>query len=311
MSPTRTRREFLATTALGAVACALPSTAPETKFFLNLSCGRIGVKASFPESVELAVQNGFEGIDPNPAYFATLGDDGFQKLLGDLQTRRLKFGCGALPVDFRKDEARFKESLAQLPETSKLLKQAGVRRVSTWLSSSSNELTYLENFRQHTTRLRACCEILKDQGQKLGLEYVGPMTSWRRNRHPFIHSMSEVKELIAAIGTGNVGIHLDSWHWYCAQEGEAELLSLKNEDITGVDLNDAPAGLTIDKQMDSSRELPLATGVIPVKLFLDALRKIAYDGPVHAEPFNAALRALPKEEACAATAAAMKKAFQL
>ena len=85
MSPTPTRREFLATSALGAVACALPSTAPETKFYLNLSCGRIGVKATFPESVELAVQNGFEAVDPNPTYFATLGDEAFRKLLEDLR----------------------------------------------------------------------------------------------------------------------------------------------------------------------------------------------------------------------------------
>jgi predicted xylose isomerase-like sugar epimerase len=41
------------------------------------------------------------------------------------------------------------------------------------------------------------------------------------------------------------------------------------------------------------------------------VERIGYDGPVHAEPFNAALRALPREAACAATAAAMKKAFAL
>jgi len=78
-----------------------------------------------------------------------------------------------------------------------------------------------------------------------------------------------------------------------------------------VDLNDAPAGIPLEKQVDSARELPLATGVIPVKVFLDALRKIGYDGPIQAEPFNAALRAMPTEQAVAATAAAMKKALAL
>jgi sugar phosphate isomerase/epimerase len=312
---TQSRRHFLAQSALGVAALATraPAQSAElsTKFFMNLSCGRIGVQATFPESVELAVKNGFEGVDPNPKYFSTLSDEELQKVLQDLKGKNLKFGAGGLPVDFRKDDAKFKEGLAQLPDVAKALQRAGVWRVSTYISSSSNELTYLQNFRSHATRLRSCCEVLKEHGQKLGLEYVGPMTSWRRGKHPFIHCMSEVNELIAAIGTGNVGIHLDSWHWHCAQEGEAELLSLKAEDVTGVDLNDAPAGLTVDKLIDSSRELPAATGVIPVKTFLDALRKIGYDGPVHAEPFNAALKAMPKEEACAATAAAMKKAFRL
>jgi sugar phosphate isomerase/epimerase len=49
--------------------------------------------------------------------------------------------------------------------------------------------------------------------------------------------------------------------------------------------------------------------VIDVKTFLNALVKIGYDGPVRAEPFNAALRAMPREAAVAATATAMRKAF--
>ena len=63
--------------------------------------------------------------------------------------------------------------------------------------------------------------------------------------------------------------------------------------------------------MDNARELPLATGVIPVADFLEALVAIGYDGPVRAEPFNKALNALPREESVAATAASMKKAFAL
>jgi hypothetical protein len=37
------------------------------------------------------------------------------------------------------------------------------------------------------------------------------------------------------------------------------------------------------------------------------LRAIGYDGALHAEPFNAALRSKPIDEACALTATAMKK----
>ena len=51
--------------------------------------------------------------------------------------------------------------------------------------------------------------------------------------------------------------------------------------------------------------------VIDLAAFLNALNKLGYDGPVRAEPFNQALRELPKEEAVAATAQAMKKAFAL
>jgi sugar phosphate isomerase/epimerase len=281
------------------------------RFYIDLSCNRIGVKAMFLESMDLAVRHGFEAVDPDAKYFGQLSDLQISDLLAQMKTKALRFGPASLPVDFRKDDTTFYEGLKSLPESCKALQRAGVWRVSTYVLSFDRNLSYLQNFRSHAYRLRACAQILKDHGQKLGLEYLGPMTLWRRERHAFIHSLNETKELIAAIGTGNVGIQLDSWHWFTAQETEADLLALRNEDIVTVDLNDAPQGIAVDKQIDSARELPAATGVIPIKTFLDALRKIGYDGPVHAEPFNAALRALPREEACAATAAAMKKAFAL
>jgi len=123
--------------------------------------------------------------------------------------------------------------------------------------------------------------------------------------------MSEMKELMVAIGTDNLGIQLDSYHWFNAEEAEADLLTLRSQDVVTVDLNDAPAGIPLDKLMDGARELPAATGVIPVKNFLSALLKIGYDGPIQAEPFNAALRAMPIDQACGATAAAIKKVFSL
>jgi hypothetical protein len=67
---------------------------------------------------------------------------------------------------------------------------------------------------------------------------------------------------------------------------EKDLLTLRNSDILTVDLNDAPKGLTLDQYQDNNRELPSATGVIPVKQFLDALAQIGYEGPIQAEPFN-------------------------
>ena len=312
------RRCFLSTSALIAGLSQLGRTrlnaddAPlARKFYMDLSCGRIGVKATFPEAMDLAIRHGFEAVDPDAKHFGQLSDSQISELLAQMKAKKLRFGPASLPVDFRKDDATFYEGLRALPEACKALQRAGVWRVSTYVLSFDRNLSYLQNFRSHAYRLRACAQILKDHGQKLGLEYLGPMTLWRRERHAFIHSLGETKELIAAIGTGNMGIQLDSWHWFTADETVADLLTLRNEDIITVDLNDAPQGIALDKQIDSARELPAATGVIPTKAFLDALRKIGYDGPVHAEPFNAALRALPREEACAATAAAMKKAFAL
>jgi len=245
------RRTFLTTAGAGGAGLAgfavpsamgLAAGIPERRFFVVLSCGRIGVKASFPESVDLAVKHGFEGVDPSTEYFSRLSDDELQKLIYDLKSKNLKLGAAGLSVDFRKDEATFSEGLKKLPTVAGILERAGVTRVSTWIMPCSDELTYLQNFRRHASRLRECTAVLKDHGQRLGLEYVSPKTLWRSQRHPFVHTLSEIKELIVAIGTGNVGVQLDSWHWFNAEERGEELLTLHNEDIVTVDLNDAPAG---------------------------------------------------------------------
>ncbi len=316
-----TRRQFLSAGAVASVAAlpgsgmlagvAAPAETPQRRFYAILSLGRLGLHASFPESLELTVKHGFEGLDPDPDYFASLGDDGLKRLLDDLQAKNLKFGAAGLPVEFRRDQATFNDGLSKLPATADLLQRAGIARVSTWVLPCSNDLTYLQNFRQHAYRLRQCAQILGDHGQKLGLEYVAPRTLWRSQRHPFVHTMSEMKELMVAIGTNNLGIQLDSWHWFNAEETEKDLLTLRGSDVVTVDLNDAPTGLSLDRYQDDHRELPAATGVIPAKDFLGSLVRIGYDGPIQAEPFNAALRAMPLDQACAAASAAVKTALSL
>ena len=76
-------------------------------------------------------------------------------------------------------------------------------------------------------------------------------------------------------------------------------------------MNDAPAAVPKEQLSDGRRELPCATGVIDVGAILKALNEIGYDGPVRAEPFNQTVNRMPKEEACAVTAVALKKAFAL
>ena len=281
------------------------------KFTMDLRCGAIGVRANQREAIELAHRYGFESVEPSAHFLAKLPDGELDELLADLKAKQLVWGAAGLPVDFRRDEDRFREGIKQLPEIARGLQRAGVSRVGTWLSPAHSSLTYLANFRQHARRLREVARILGDHGQRFGLEYVGPKTSWTGGRHSFVHTMAETKELIAEIGRDNVGFVLDSWHWYTAHETDADLLTLSNQDVVACDLNDAPSGIPVDEQMDGSRELPAATGVIDLKAFLGALVKIGYDGPVRAEPFNKKLNALANDEAMAATAAAMKKAFAL
>jgi sugar phosphate isomerase/epimerase len=285
--------------------------APARKFTLDLRCGSIGVKADQREANRLALKYGFESVDPDPSYLGKLSSSERKELAAELREKHLAWGAGGLPVEFRKDEATFRGGAQNLPKLAEAMREAGVTRVGTWLMPCHDELTYVTNFRQHARRLRECARVLLDQGQRLGLEYVGPKTLWASKRYSFVHSMAETRDLIAEIGVDNMGFILDSWHWYTAHETVDDLRSLSNKDVVGCDLNDAPKGKEIDEQVDNQRELPMATGVIDLKAFLTELVDIGYDGPIRAEPFNQTLNQMDNDDAVAATARAMKTAFAL
>jgi sugar phosphate isomerase/epimerase len=317
---TLSRRDFINKTVatsltIGVVSAAVPevlaSESKSRKMTIDLVCGAIGVSANQREAIELAARHGFESVGVDGAYLASLSDDQLAELKALVKSKSLVFGAAGLPVEFRRDQDKFEETLKGLPAVASGLQRAGLDRISTWLTPCDGKSTYLQNFHQHTARLGEVAKVLKDHNVRLGLEYVGPKTSWSSQRYPFIHTMAEMKELIAAINTGNVGLQLDSWHWWNAGETAADILSLKGSDIIAIDLNDAPAGIPKDQQVDNHRELPCATGVIDLAAFLNALNQIGYDGPIRAEPFNQAVNKMSKDDACAAAAAALKKAFAL
>lgn len=281
------------------------------KMTIHLTPGSIGVKATQTEIIEFAHYYGYEAAEPLPAYLITQSPDALRKLGDHVKTMQLVWGSAGLPVEFRQTEEQYMDGMTTLPKHAKALQTAGVKRVSTWLRPASDKLTYRQNFDQHVRRLGAVAKILEDHDLRFGMEYVGPKTSWSAQRYPFIHTMAEMKELIAAMGRKNAGFVIDSWHWYTAQETKEDLLTLKNSDVVSVDLNDAPANLAVDRQMDLSRELPCATGVIDIAAFLNALQTIGYDGPVRPEPFNEALRRMPREQALAVSVEACRKAMEL
>ena len=278
---------------------------------MDLAPDRIGVKADFPQVLDLAARYGFGSVAPDAGYLARLTDEELEQLRAEMDEKGLVFGAGGLPVDFRGDADAFRADMVGLADVAAALGRAGVTRVGTWLLPMHETLPYEANLALHATRLREIATVLKDHGIRLGLEYVGTPSLRATQPHPFVYNMAQTKELIGEIGTGNVGFVLDSWHWHMAGESEADLLTLGDADVVAADLNDAPAGLTDAEQQDTTRELPLATDVIDAATFLNALQQIGYTGPVRAEPFSERLNALPDEEAVAETAEAMKRAFAL
>ena len=278
--------------------------------FTDLGLGALGHPCDLPIALELAARHGFGGVDPDVGHLCGLGSRAqVQELADDLTSRGLRWGLGGLPVSVTAAPAVFAEQLAALPQIAEVLAAAGVGALGTWIRPMDDALTYRRNWRRHVGRVALVAGVLDDAGIRLGLEYVGPKTFWSTERFPFVHTLAELRELIADTGAGNVGVILDTYHWYAAGEVPADLRELTGSDIISVDLNDARDDLERDEQQDQDRRLPGTTGVIDLSGFVDVLGDLGYDGPVKAEPFLPSLAERPVDEVLAEVSALLRRAL--
>jgi sugar phosphate isomerase/epimerase len=263
-----------------------------------LSPHAINVQANdLDQAIAAARIGGFEGLEIPAAHVADLidqsGADAVRKKFADARIRPAAFG---LPVEWRKDDDRWKTDLAKLPRLAKAAQLLGVKRTATWVLPMSNERELEENLRFHIDRFKPIAKILSDHDIRLGLEFIGPKTLRDSQKFPFIYRMFDMLHLGRKIGP-NVGLLVDVWHLYTSRGTLDDLRKLKAEDVVYVHVNDAPKNIAIDDQLDNIRDLPGATSVIDIAGFLRTLKEIGYDGPVTPEPFKKELKDLPSDEA--------------
>ncbi len=272
--------------------------------FKNLTPGAIGLRVSADEAFTLAKSAGFEGIDVNLS-------DPVDVVRERYEASGLRVGCLGLPLNFRGSDADYAAGMDRLPDIAARASAVGCSRCATWLTPASDELTYTENFQLHVERLRPAAQLLDKHGIRLGLEFVAPLTCRADRKHPFVHNLEQTLELCAAIGTPNMGLLLDAWHWYNSEGSVEDITALAAAQIVQVHVNDAPAGVPLAEQRDGVRDLPGATGVIDIGAFLNALAATGYDGPVTPEPFCQRLKELAPAQVVRETAEAMDRIFEL
>lgn len=275
--------------------------------YTSLNAGALGHSLGFEESARLAQQYGFQGVQVDLGY---LENEGVGRAKEVLERHGLRPGPFGLPIALYGDDDAYQNSVERLKKVAPLCAELGAVRSSTYIPSWHDELNFDENFAFHVQRLSEPASILKDHGIALGLEFLGPKTLREGHRYEFIYNISGMLELCEAIGTGNLGLLLDAWHWYTSGDGEEALKSLTKDQVVDVHINDAPAGIPVDEQIDNVRCLPGETGVIDIVTFLQALQNMGYEGAVTVEPFSDRLKSISAEQAIEETAQAIKKVYR-
>lgn len=267
--------------------------------------GSIGHPLPLREAARPVAENGFSGIWLSLPQDMSSSAEETKELLSKYNLKPSGFG---LPVEYLKDEATYMEGIEKLKNTAKFAREIGIERCMTWMLPASNTLTYRENFELHRKRLKLPAQILREQGIRLGLEFLGPPKLRRGVKYSFIHNLDQAMSLCYAIGTGNMGLILDLWHWDLAGQEEEDFLKLPDQSwIVAVHVMDAPAGIPFEDQEDLARSLPGSTGVLKADSFFQGLQDIEYDGPVIPEPFVPALADMSFEQSLQTVGQAMAR----
>lgn len=228
--------------------------------------------------IELAAEFGFQSVDLDALGF--IDQYGLEKAKGILNENNVKVGSIGLPVEWRTSVEEFNQDLTKLASVAKAAADLGITRCCTYILPST-DLKSANLMSLAVTRLRICAEVLGSYGIRLGLEYVGPHHLRNRWANPFIWTQKETLELIDAIGLPNVGLLLDSYHWYTTGLTSDDLANLTVNQIVHVHINDA-YDLPVEELKDNDR-LITGEGVIDLPLFLNSIKRTGYSGPIAQE----------------------------
>ena len=279
------------------------------KMKISLIPGPVGINVNANELLDLAIKNKFESIYPLINDLKKMSTMELTDYLDKMASNSISFDVSILPVDFSQTDSVFNDGIKVLRDYCKVMRKIDSVGFCRWIMPTSNNLTYLKNFKIHKERLKECAKIIGDNDMKLGLEFVGPKTLMARDQFSFIRTINELRELISEIDERNVGYQLDTFHLYCANHSIEDLRFLNKDDIIMCQLNDAVNGRTRDEQIDLERNLPGKTGLIDTAPFLNFLQEVGYDRTVSAEPFNKDLNKMNNEEAAKTTYDSIKNSF--
>jgi sugar phosphate isomerase/epimerase len=255
----------------------------------SLNPGTVGGGLAYDEFVALAKKHGFAavefGIEWLEQKIASEGEEAARQWLAEQGIQHAAFW---LPVAWRDEESKYRESLQALPAKAKAAQVIGCTSCVTYVPPSI-EGDPKEFWAMMVRRFREVCSILADYNVRLGIEWVAP-AHFRRSGNPVMWRMDQALQLCDEIGAPNAGLLVDSFHWFCAQHTVDELKALPKERIVHVHINDAP-DRPVDEQIDNDRIMP-GDGIIDLVGFLRALKAAGYDGAVSVEVLS---RTLPQQ----------------
>lgn len=254
-----------------------------------LSClnpGTIGGGLAYDEFLALARRHGFEAVEAEIEWLvekaATEGEEAAKEWLAQQGIRHSAFW---LPVAWQRDEATFKDGMRELPSKAKVAQAVGCPSCITYIPPAIAG-DPAEFWAMMIWRFREVSAVLADFSIRFGIEWVAPLHH-RSRGNPVLWRMDQALSVCDEVGAPNIGLLVDSFHWFCAGHTDEEIRAVPKERIVHVHINDAP-DRPRDEQIDNDRLMP-ADGIIDLVSFLRGLKEAGYDDAISVEVLSTTL----------------------
>lgn len=265
--------------------------------FKNLVGEGLGVSGRQNEMIELALTFGYRGLDIDMNDMVGRAVEISQQFACQYllaAEKSLQIGCFELPIDFRADDEKFKASLPRLDVMIQICTQLNATRAYISIPASSS-VPFQENFERYRLRIGQVADLVAGCGLRIGLAFNGTAEAAKRYENKFITSADELLTLIKMVGKSNVGLMLDSWHWYLGGGTIAALERMSGDQIVAARFADFPSDLTPENAKSKSRQLLKVDDNSFTVQVLRVLNQINYEGPLAACPGSSQFGGMTRE----------------
>ena len=240
---------------------------------------------SLEEMLALAKRFGFPGVDASFGAVRALVEETSPAAARDLFAEHgaLPASMGFIPAGIFAPEAEFMQSLPLFADNCAVAAAVGCRRTGFYFPNRvSMPPDEARRILQERTAILA--ERAEPHGIAIGLEFLGLRTFRLDESHAFIDNVPDTMTMLHETGRPNVGLILDSFHYFTSGGDLAQIRSLRAQDIVHLHVNDAPHADVMTLE-DTQRVLP-GRGVIDLTGWFQAIAAIGYDGYVAIEIFD-------------------------
>lgn len=254
--------------------------------YKNLNATALGVSGRQSELIELSLTYSFRGFDVDIEDVAKRAKNhGVEHAKRFIDSADIKVGGFRLPVGLDAEDAVYQKDLERLPQLLEVAATLGASNCFTHIQPASDELPYHENFERHRKRLAEIAALLAPHELRLGVGFSTIPAHREGHEYQFIFEAEPLLLLLKSVGTKNVGLLLDLFHWHVGGGSANRLRELTRDKIVIVWLADLADEADPKKIVEKDRVLPKVDGRVDAVGALRLLTELEYEGPVTLAPY--------------------------